>query len=273
MTPNQLKVASIQMVSTASVDKNFISAEKLIQEAKLLGAELVVLPEYFCLMAHNEFDKNLIKEDFDQGPMQDQLSSMAVANDIHLVAGTIPLKSNSETKVKNSTLVFSPNGKIISRYDKIHLFGFKKNDEEYQESRTIEAGEITQSFVIDKNGTSWKFGLSVCYDIRFPELYRAMGEVDCHIVPAAFTHTTGKAHWEILLRARAIENQCYVLASAQGGQHENNRTTWGQSMLIDPWGEIKSQLTQGPGVVVGILDKDVTQQIRTQLPALLHRTL
>lgn len=273
MTPNQLKVASIQMVSTPSVDKNLANAKQLIQEAKLLGAELVVLPEYFCFMGQHESDKNLIKENFDQGPIQSYLSSIAKLHSIYLVAGTIPLKATDEKKVKNSTLVFSPSGKIISRYDKIHLFGFKKDDEEYQESRTIEAGHTSQSFVINVNNTSWKFGLSVCYDIRFPELYRAMGEVDCHIVPAAFTHTTGKAHWEILLRARAIENQCYVLASAQGGQHENGRSTWGQSMLVDPWGEIKSQITQGPGVVMGVLDKSMTQQVRTQLPALLHRTL
>jgi nitrilase len=273
MTPNQLKVASIQMVSTPSVDMNLANAEQLIQEAKLLGAEVVVLPEYFCFMGQHESDKNLIKENFDQGPIQSYLSSIAKSQAIYLVAGTIPLKATDENKVKNSTLVFSPSGKIISRYDKIHLFGFKKGDEEYQESRTIEAGHTTQSFVINVNGSSWKFGLSVCYDIRFPELYRAMGEVDCHIIPAAFTHTTGKAHWEILLRARAIENQCYVLASAQGGHHENGRSTWGQSMLVDPWGEIKSQITQGPGVVMGVLDKSMTQQVRTQLPALLHRTL
>jgi predicted amidohydrolase len=273
MTPNQLKVASIQMVSTPSVDKNLANAKQLIEEAKLLGAELVVLPEYFCFMGQHESDKNLIKENFDQGPIQSYLSSIAKSQAIYLVAGTIPLKATDENKVKNSTLVFSPNGEIISRYDKIHLFGFKKGDEEYQESRTIEAGHTSQSFVINVNSTSWKFGLSVCYDIRFPELYRAIGEVDCHIIPAAFTHTTGKAHWEILLRARAIENQCYVLASAQGGQHENGRSTWGQSMLVDPWGEIKSQITQGPGVVMGVLDKSMTQQVRTQLPALLHRTL
>jgi predicted amidohydrolase len=273
MTPNQLKVATIQMVSTPSVDENLFCAKQLIEEAKLLGSELVVLPEYFCLMAHHEFDKNLIKEDFGQGPIQSYLSDIAKSQNIHLIAGTIPLKAVHENKVKNTALVFSPSGEIISRYDKIHLFGFKNGEEEYQESRTIEAGQIPQSFVINKNGIIWKFGLSVCYDIRFPELYRSLGEVDCHIIPAAFTHTTGKAHWEILLRARAIENQCYVLASAQGGKHENGRSTWGQSMLIDPWGEIKSQITQGSGVVIGVLDKTMTQKIRSQLPALLHRTL
>ena len=273
MTPNQLKVASIQMVSTPSVDTNLASAKKLIEEAQSLGAELVVLPEYFCLMGHHESDKNLIKEEFEQGPIQAQLSSIARLNNIYLVAGTIPLRAQDETKVRNTTLVFAPDGKIISRYDKIHLFGFKKGEEEYQESRTIEAGQVPQSFVIHKNGVDWKFGLSICYDIRFPELYRSIGAVDCHIIPAAFTHTTGKAHWEVLLRARAIENQCYVLASAQGGQHENGRSTWGQSMLIDPWGEIQSQIAQEQGVVMGTLDKNMTQKIRTQLPALLHRTL
>lgn len=273
MSSNQLKVASIQMVSTPSVTENLAFAEQLIQKAKLLGAELIVLPEYFCLMANHELDKNIIAEDFNQGPIQNRLGLIAKANDIYLVAGTIPLKSSTENKVKNSTLVFSPDGEIISRYDKIHLFGFKKGEEDYQESRTIEPGQTPQSFVISKNGVNWKFGLSVCYDLRFPELYRSLGEVDCHIIPAAFTYTTGKVHWEVLLRARAIENQCYVLASAQGGQHQNGRSTWGQSMLIDPWGEIKSQINQGPGVVEGILDKTMTQQIRTQLPALLHRTL
>jgi nitrilase len=274
MTPsNQLTVASIQMVSTPSVDDNLASAERLIQEAKMAGAELVVLPEYFCLMGHRDTDKVAIKEEFNNGPIQKRLSTLAKAHEVYLVAGTIPLHSSTDDKVKNTTLVFAPNGEIICRYNKIHLFGFKQGQEEYQEANTIEAGQTPSSFAITKANTSWKFGLSICYDLRFPELYRSMGAVDCHIIPAAFTYTTGQAHWEILLRARAIENQCYVLASAQGGKHENGRSTWGQSMLIDPWGQIKSQVKEGEGISMGVIDKHITQEIRTKLPALQHRML
>jgi nitrilase len=170
-------------------------------------------------------------------------------------------------------LVFDPNGQVISRYDKIHLFGFKQGDEEYQESKTIEPGSLPCSFSIQKDGIDWKFGVTICYDIRFPELYRQIGPVDCHIVSAAFTHTTGKAHWEILLRARAIENQSYLLASAQSGQHSNGRKTWGQSMLIDPWGEIQSELKEGEGFTLGTLDKSRINEIRAKLPSLQHRTI
>ncbi len=274
MTPsNQLTVASIQMVSSPSVEGNLATAERLIQEAKIAGAELVVLPEYFCLMGHRDTDKVAIKEEFNNGPIQKRLSAMAKAQEVYLVAGTIPLHSSADDKVKNTTLVFSPTGDIICRYNKIHLFGFKQGQEEYQEANTIEAGQTPSSFAITIGDNSWKFGLSICYDLRFPELYRSMGAVDCHIIPAAFTYTTGQAHWEILLRARAIENQCYVLASAQGGKHENGRSTWGQSMLIDPWGQIKSQVKEGEGISMGVIDKHITHEIRTKLPALQHRML
>lgn len=274
MTPsNQLTVASIQMISSPSVEGNLATAERLIQEAKIGGAELVVLPEYFCLMGHRDTDKVAIKEEFNNGPIQKRLSVMAKANNVYLVAGTIPLQSSIDNKVKNTTLVYSSTGEIICRYNKIHLFGFKQGEEEYQEANTIEAGQTPSSFEITKADTPWKFGLSICYDLRFPELYRSMGAVDCHIIPAAFTYTTGQAHWEILLRARAIENQCYVLASAQGGKHENGRSTWGQSMLIDPWGQIKSQVNEGEGISMGVIDKHITQEIRTKLPALQHRML
>lgn len=269
----QLSVASIQMVSSPSWEDNLNSASFQISAAKSAGATVVALPEYFCLMGHTDQDKVKICEKFGNGPIQDALRNLATQHHIYLVAGTIPLASTDIHKVRNSTLVFNPSGDVISRYDKIHLFGFQQGHENYQESNTIEAGDLPTSFTINHENIEWVFGLSVCYDVRFPELYRTIGPVDCHIIPAAFTYTTGKAHWEILLRARAIENQCYVLASAQGGKHENERRTWGQSMLINPWGEIESELKDGEGFVMGQLKKDLIHETRTKLPALKHRTL
>ncbi len=269
----QLSIASIQMVSTSSVENNLDIAEQLVAKAKSAGADLAVLPEYFCLMGHSDGDKVKIREDFGSGLIQDRLKQIARDHQIYLVAGTIPLSSEQHDKVKNTSLVFDHQGKVIARYDKIHLFGFKQGEEEYQESNTIEPGSTPTSFEIQVNDETWKFGVTVCYDLRFPELYRQIGIVDCHILSAAFTYTTGKSHWEILLRARAIENQCYVLASAQGGRHENGRTTWGQSMLIDPWGDIKSELKDGQGFVIGQLEKSTINEIRAKLPSLQHRTL
>jgi len=248
-------------------------AEQLIAHAKAAGADLAVLPEYFCLMGQSDTDKVKIREKFGSGPIQNRLKQIASTHQIYLVAGTIPLTSQQPDKVRNTSLVFDCQGEVIARYDKIHLFGFKQDQEEYQESNTIEPGSKPTSFEIQLNGEIWKFGISVCYDLRFPELYRQIGVVDCHILSAAFTYTTGKSHWEILLRARAIENQCYVLASAQGGHHENGRTTWGQSMFIDPWGNIKSELKEGPGFVMGQLEKNTINEIRGKLPSLQHRTL
>ena len=268
-----LAVASIQMVSTPDWNTNKKNAQTLIAQAAEAGARVIALPEYFCLMGHSDSDKVALREPFDNGPIQDSLRQWAIDHHIYLVAGTIPLLSEDPQKVRNTTLVYDPVGSVIARYDKIHLFGFKQGSEEYQESKTIESGSQPVSFTIDHEGTSWRFGLSICYDIRFPELYRAMGAVDCHIVPAAFTYTTGQAHWEILLRARAIENQSYLLASAQGGRHDNGRSTWGHSMLIDPWGGIMNQLEQNSGYVLGTLNKNMIAEIRGKLPALRHRTI
>ena len=273
MASNQLTVAAIQMTSTTSVEKNLQTTERLVHEAKQSGADLAVLPEYFCLMGQSDTDKVQIREHLGEGPIQKRLSEIAKNNQLHLVAGTMPLVAKSAHQVKNTTLVFAPNGELLTSYDKIHLFGFKQGAEEYQESKTIEPGHLPCSFTLHKNGIDWKFGISICYDIRFPELYRQLGPVDCHIVSAAFTYTTGKSHWEILLRARAIENQSYLLASAQSGLHTNGRSTWGQSMLIDPWGEIQTELKEGEGFVMGILDKSKIQEIRAKLPSLQHRIL
>ena len=267
------KIASIQMVSSPDLQENLNTASRLIRAATQAGAQLVVLPEYFCIMGLKDTDKVRIRESFGNGPIQEQLASFAKDNQIHLVAGTIPLETKDPGKVLNTSLVFNPTGQQIGRYDKIHLFGFQTNTERYQESETIESGIAPEIFKISHNNQDWVFGLSICYDLRFPELYRAMGTVDCHIIPAAFTYTTGKAHWDILLRARAIENQCYVLASAQGGTHLNQRRTWGHSMLVDPWGYVLANLPEGEGFIAGVLSKEKLNEVRSQLPALAHRKL
>jgi nitrilase len=267
------KIASIQMVSSPDLQENLNTASRLIRAATQAGAQLVVLPEYFCIMGLKDTDKVRIRESVGSGPIQEQLASFAKDNQIYLVAGTIPLETKDPGKVLNTSLVFNPTGQQIGRYDKIHLFGFQTNTERYQESETIESGSAPEIFKISHNNQEWIFGLSICYDLRFPELYRAMGTVDCHIIPAAFTYTTGKAHWDILLRARAIENQCYVLASAQGGTHLNQRRTWGHTMLVDPWGDVLADLPEGEGFIAGVLSKEKLNEVRSQLPALAHRKL
>jgi nitrilase len=269
----ELKIAAIQMVSSASLQENLTTAKRLIKAAAQDGAQIAVLPEYFCIMGLKDTDKVRAKEKLGSGPIQEELAAIAKDSGIYLIAGTIPLEAKDPNKVLNTTLVFSPDGQRVGRYDKIHLFGFQTSTERYQESETIEAGEQPGIVKISMHGVQWTFGLSICYDLRFPELYRALGQVDCHIIPAAFTYTTGKDHWEILLRARAIENQCYVLASAQGGIHQNQRRTWGNTMLIDPWGDILATLPEGEGFISGILSKNKLNEVRSKLPALVHRKL
>jgi nitrilase len=269
----ELKIASIQMVSTPNLNENLELAASLIKEASDSSSKLVVLPEYFCLMGLKDTDKVNVREAVGSGPIQERLAAIAQENNIYLVAGSIPLEAQESNKVLNTSLVFNPLGEQIARYDKIHLFGFQTETERYEESETIAPGSQPGQFQITVNGIDWRFGLSICYDLRFPELYRALGEVDCHIIPAAFTYTTGKDHWEILLRARAIENQCYVLSSAQGGVHINQRRTWGDSMLIDPWGQILTNLPQGEGLITGTLSKEKLNKVRSKLPALKHRKL
>jgi len=269
----ELNIASIQMVSTPDLEVNMETASSFIAQAANAGAQLAVLPEYFCLMGLKDTDKVRARERYRNGPIQERLCAIAKENNIYLIAGTIPLEASDPQKVLNTTLVFDPQGQNIGRYDKIHLFGFQTETERYQESETIEAGNVPGLLNINIDGQEWVLGLSICYDLRFPELYRALGQVDCHVIPAAFTYTTGKDHWEILLRARAIENQCYVLASAQGGTHLNQRRTWGHSMLIDPWGEVLADLPEGEGFISGVLCKDKLNDVRSKLPALAHRKL
>ncbi|WP_170942068.1 carbon-nitrogen hydrolase family protein [Noviherbaspirillum denitrificans] len=264
-----VKVAAIQMVSTPVVDENFASARRLVAQAAQEGARLVLLPEYWPIMGMNETDKVAHAEQIDVGPIQQCMADMAREKGIWLIGGTLPMAASDENKVLNTTMVYDPQGEHVVRYDKIHLFSFTKGAESYDEARTIVHGTRVGSF----DAPFGKVGLSVCYDLRFPELYRAMGDCALIVVPAAFTYTTGRAHWEILLRARAIENQCYVLAAAQGGTHPNGRRTWGHSMLIDPWGDIKAVLPEGEGVVAGDLDPAHLQRVRESLPALKHRKL
>lgn len=263
-------VAAIQMVSTPSVDENLASAARLIEEAAAGGARLVLLPEYFCILGRSDTDKVAVREAPGAGPIQRFLAETASRHALWLIGGTVPLAAPAPDKVLNSSLVFAPDGTLAARYDKIHLFAFTRGSESFDESRTITPGARVTTFT---GPDGMRVGLSICYDLRFPELYRAMGTVDLMVVPSAFTYTTGSAHWEVLLRARAIENQCYVLAAAQGGTHPNKRRTWGHSMLIDPWGEIKAVLPEGEGVVAGRLEPDLLGSVRRNLPALSHRTL
>lgn len=264
-----MKVASIQMVSGHSVQANLVEASRLLEQAAQAGADLVVLPEYFCLMGKNDRSKLDIAEDYGKGPIQGFLAEQAKRLGVYLIGGTLPLKSDLPDKVFNSSLVYSPDGQQIARYDKIHLFCFKTSQEAYDEGVFLKAG--TNPVVVQCGAL--KVGLSTCYDLRFPELYRSMGVVDLIVVPSAFTYTTGSAHWELLLRARAVENQCFVLGSGQGGHHENGRRTWGHSMIVDPWGEVLGCSDQGAAVVVSEVDTDKMESIRRLLPALSHRVM
>ena len=266
---NMIKIAAIQMASGPQVSANLNEAERLIEVAANQGAKLVALPEYFAIMGLKETDKVAVREEEGKGPIQAFLSKMAKKHKIWLIGGSVPLASNFPNKVRNSCLVYDDKGKQVARYDKIHLFGLDLGNEHYHEEKTIEAGNEIQ--VVDT--PFGKIGLSICYDLRFPELYRAMGEVNMIIVPAAFTDTTGKAHWETLIRARAIENLCYVVAPAQGGYHLSGRETHGNSMIVDPWGVILDRLPRGSGVVIATMNPQYQASLRKSLPALKHRTI
>ena len=274
-----MKIAAIQMVSTPHVADNLAQARTLLEQAAALGAELAVLPEYFSTMGMRDSDKLALAETFGSGAAQDFLSATARELGLWLVGGTLPLtctESGDAQRVRNSSLVYDPSGECVARYDKVHLFRFDNGREHYDEGNTIEAGAAPVQFQLpSSDGHQWCVGLSVCYDLRFPELYRAHASAgaDLLLVPSAFTYTTGQAHWELLLRARAVENQAYVLATGQGGVHDNGRQTWGHSMAIDPWGEVLALQAQGAGVVLSNITAERVQQVRMQLPALQHRVL
>jgi predicted amidohydrolase len=267
------KIAAIQMASGTNVSANLIEVSRQILSAAQAGAKLIVLPENFAIMGLQDIDQVKIAENDGIGPIQDFLSKQAKKNKVWLIAGTIPLKSDNEDKIYAASLVYNDNGERVSRYDKIHLFDvhLEATNETYKESETIDAGN--QAIVVDT--PFGKIGLAICYDLRFPELFRQLALQDAEIIvlPAAFTAITGKAHWEVLLRARAIENLCYLVASAQGGYHVNGRETYGNSMIVDPWGVILDELPQGSGYVIADVDLENVKTIRRNFPALQHRKI
>ena len=268
------KVAAIQMVSSADVSENLETAEKLIGEASAQGAEFITLPENFPLMGLKEQDKLRIAENPGTGIIQGFLARQSSRHHIWLLGGTIPLEADDPHRVRAASLLYNPDGKCAARYDKIHLFDVlpsEHTEEYYKESATIEAGDDTG--VVDTG--IGKIGLSVCYDLRFPELYRNMLNHGVQIisVPSAFTAKTGEAHWETLLRARAVENLSYVVASNQGGMHANHRATWGHSMIIDPWGKMLGCVVSGAGMAIADIDLQRQMALRKNFPVLEHRKL
>ncbi len=266
-------VACIQMASGPNVGANLLEAERLIGMAVDKGAKLIVLPENFALMGKEESDKVAVRESDDGGPIQDFLSQQAVKQGIWLVGGTVPMVAKADNKIRAACLLYNDQGKQAARYDKIHLFDVSlvDSDERYAESEAIESGD--QAVVVET--PFGKLGLAVCYDLRFPELFRTMLDqgMDLIAMPSAFTAITGKAHWSILVRARAIENLCYVLAAGQGGYHVNGRETYGHSMIVDPWGQVMNELANGSGLVCADIDLERLKNIRRTFPALEHRNI
>jgi nitrilase len=265
--PRRFRVAAIQTVSGGDVGENLAQAEPLIAQAVAQGAALAVLPEYFGILGARATHKLAVREADGAGAQQAWLAAQARKHRIHVVGGSVPIASADAGRVRSACVVYGPDGERIARYDKVHLFAFARGNERYDEGRTIEPGRQLVAF----DAPCGRVGLSICYDLRFPELYRALGDLALILVPSAFTATTGAAHWHLLLRARAVENQCYVLAAAQGGLHANGRRTYGHSMLIDPWGEIVAEHAEGPGIAIGDVDPARIAEVRAELPALAHR--
>ena len=270
-----MKIAALQMVSGPDVAHNLETAWRLAREAARRGAQLVALPEYFCHLGQGERAKLEIAEAPGDGPIQHMLASVARELGVWMIGGTLPIRCDDPGRVRNANCVYAPDGSLTARYDKIHLFRYDNGRESYDEGRVIEPGSEPQSV----QAGALRVGLSVCYDLRFPELYRKLtfeqphAPCDLLSVPSAFTYTTGSAHWHVLLRARAIENQCYVIAPAQGGTHPNGRRTYGHSLIVDPWGEIVGELPEGEGVVLADVDPARLAAVRRELPALEHRRL
>lgn len=267
-----MKVAAVQMASGPQVAANLNEAARLIGRAAVAGAELVVLPENFALMPMQESDRLAAAEREGSGPIQDFLSTQARSHGLWLVGGTLPIRTADPRRVRAACLLFNDRGERVARYDKIHLFDVRlDNGEEYNESAVIEPG--TAPVMVDT--PFGKLGLAVCYDLRFPELFRRLLDLGATIfaVPSAFTVPTGRAHWELLVRARAIENLAWVVAAAQGGYHLNGRETYGDSMIVNPWGEVLDRLSRGSGVVLGDLDKRYFEHTRARFPSIRHRKL
>lgn len=267
------KIAAIQMASGSNVQGNLSEAERLISQAVEAGAGLIVLPENFAHMGMQETDKLEIAEPSGEGVIQSFLADQSHQNQVWIIGGTIPISTDRSTHVSATCLVFNDQGQQVARYDKLHLFDVEIQDtrEKYAESETISAGEKLAWC----DSPFGRIGLAVCYDVRFPELFRELMKHDIEIfaIPSAFTATTGQAHWETLVRARAIENLCYVVAANQGGYHVNGRETHGNSMIVDPWGNILDRLESGSGAVITEIDRDRLASIRKNFPSLQHRRI
>jgi nitrilase len=263
------RVAAIQMVSAAEVPANLAAAARLVAAAAGEGARLAALPENFYLIGQREGDKVKARERDGSGPIQDFLAETARRNRVWLLGGTAPIETEDEGRILSASLLFDDSGRRVARYDKMHLFRFDGGDERYDEARTLQPG--TQPVAV--RTPFGRLALSICYDVRFPELYRSLGEFDVMFVPSAFTVPTGRAHWELLLRARAVENQAYVIAPAQGGLHQSGRRTYGHSMIVDPWGEVLAERPEGEGVVLAEIDSARLAEVRAALPALANRRL
>ncbi len=273
MTQHKKKIAAIQMASGSNIDANLLEVEKIVSAAVAAGAELVVLPENFAFLGKTESELCALREKEGDGPLQQFLSQLAQRHSIWVVGGTIPLVATDPDKICAASLIFNAAGEQVGRYDKIHLFDvhLTETNERYAESKIIEAGKNV--VVIDS--PFGRLGVAVCYDLRFPEMFRKMADMGVEIIcmPAAFTAITGKAHWEPLVRARAIENLAYVVASAQGGFHVSGRETYGHSMVVNQWGTILDQLPQGRGYVIAELDLEHLASTRRTFPALTHRRI
>jgi len=268
-----MKIAAVQMVSGSEVEKNLRTVNNFIKLAVEQNVQLLVLPENFACMGMKETDKLDIREKQDDGPIQEFLKNAAKENGLWSVGGTIPIESGSGERIISRCQVYNDQGQCAGFYDKMHLFDVKVPDstERYSESDTIKSG----SKVVVLDTPFGKTGLAACYDLRFPELFRQMLDqgAELLVVPSAFTELTGRAHWELLVRTRALENTCYLIAANQGGIHINGRETYGHSMIVDPWGRILNQLEKGLGLVVGEIDPERVKQIRENFPSVHHRKL
>ncbi|HZQ75433.1 MAG TPA: carbon-nitrogen hydrolase family protein [Burkholderiales bacterium] len=264
-----MRIAAIQMVSAPELAPNLDAAARLVAQAAAQGAKLAALPENFYCIGRHETDKVKLREPDGKGPVQEFLSSLSKKLGLWLVAGTVPIEAKSADRIRGACLVYDDAGRRVARYDKMHLFRFDGGAEKYDETRTVEPGEAP--LAIDT--PFGRLALSVCYDVRFPELYRGLGRFDAMLVPSAFTAATGAAHWETLLRARAVENQAYVIAPAQGGVHAGGRRTHGHTMIVDPWGEVLGERAEGEGIVLAEMDAKRIAQVRESLPALSNRRL
>ncbi|MBK5967165.1 acyltransferase [Thiocystis minor] len=267
------KLGAVQMATGPNVNANLFEAERLIKEAVDNGASLVVLPENFAFMGKHGQDQLALRETDGEGPLQSFLSRLAKQHGIWLVGGTIPMVAEDPGKVRAACLVYNEQGERMARYDKIHLFDVTLPgvDERYHESASIECGD--RLVVLDS--PFGRLGIAVCYDLRFPELFRKMLDsgVEVLAIPSAFTAITGKAHWETLVRARAIENLVYVVAAAQGGFHLNGRETHGHSMIVDPWGTVLAQVPRGRGCICCAVDQEFQNSVRRNFPTIDHRRL